>query len=584
MSFLPITKEDMIKRGWDQLDFLYISGDAYVDHPSFGHAIISRVLENEGYKVGIIPQPNWQDVNSITKLGKPKLGILISSGVLDSMVNNYTASLHKRKIDRYTPENSNYSKPDRALIVYANLVKQAYKDVPIIIGGVEAGLRRFTHYDYWSNKVRRSIIFDTRADILIYGMGEKPIVEIANALKENRSLDNIRSTVVIKKEYPSDAVLLPSYSKVKESKHQFAKAYKMQFDEQDPYRGKILAQQHGDRYLINYPPALPLKEEQMDKIYALPYERNYHPIYEQYGGIKAILEVKYSITSHRGCFGGCNFCSIAFHQGRIIQKRSKKSIVEEAKLLIKDANFKGYINDVGGPTANFRNAYCKININKGLCKDKQCMYPTVCSNLKVDHKEYLSVLKQLRGLNGIKKVFVKSGIRYDYLLKDNDEFINQLCEHHISGQLKVAPEHSSKKVLDLMGKQDILKYIQFKEKFEKINKRLNKKQYLIPYIISGHPGETINECTNLTEFLMNQGFIPDQIQDFYPTPGTASTCMYYTGIDPYTMKNVYVSKGDRQRKIRRALIQFNKKSNVRLAKRILTENRRLDLVKRIRSK
>jgi len=582
MTFLPTTKKEMIERNWQQLDFLYISGDAYVDHPSFGHAIISRYLEKHGFKVGIIPQPDINDVNAITCMGKPKLGVLISAGVLDSMVNNYTAALHKRRIDRYTPEGGTYKKPDRALIVYCNLIKQAYKDVPIIIGGVEAGLRRFAHYDYWSNKVRRSIIFDSRADLLIYGMGEKPILEVANALKENRPLDNIRSTAVIRKEYPKEAVVIPSFEQVKNDKVTFAKAFKMQYDEQDPYRGHILVQQHGNRFLINYPPSLPLTEREMDEIYELPFERNYHPMYEKFGGIKAIEEVKFSITSHRGCFGGCNFCSIVFHQGRLIQKRSKHSIVDEGKLLIKDKMFKGYINDVGGPTANFRDAYCTVSNKKGTCKNKQCMYPNICENLNVEHKEYLDVLRKLRNLDKVKKVFIKSGIRYDYLLEDNSNFLNELCEHHISGQLKVAPEHASDKVLNLMGKPSVSKYITFKEKFDKTNKRLNKKQYLIPYLISGHPGETIKDCIELTEFLMNQNFIPDQIQDFYPTPGTVSTCMYFTEINPLTMKEVFVSKGEKNRKIRRALLQFNKNQNKKLARMTLIEYGRGDLAKRIR--
>ncbi|MBN2853782.1 MAG: YgiQ family radical SAM protein [Clostridia bacterium] len=583
MTFLPVTMNDMKERGWEQLDFLYITGDAYVDHPSFGHAIISRVLEDKGYKVGIIPQPDWKNPESISIMGRPRLGVLVSSGVLDSMVNNYTASLSHRKEDRYSPDTDLYRKPDRALIVYCNLIKQVFKDIPIVIGGVEAGLRRFAHYDYWSDSVRRSILFDTRADILIYGMGETPVAEIADALNEGKGLDHIRSTAIIRKEYPEEAIVIASYEKVKENKRDFATAFKVEYEEQDPYRGHILVQAHGDRFLISNPPALPLKEEEMDYIYSLPYERNYHPMYEPYGGIKAIEEVKFSVTSHRGCFGGCHFCSIVFHQGRIIQKRSAKSIIDEVREMTHDKQFKGYINDVGGPTANFRNAYCKINKNKGMCRDKQCMYPDVCQNLAISHHEYLTLLRELRKINGIKKVFVKSGIRYDYLLRDNDEFLNELCEHHISGQLKVAPEHISPKVLDMMGKQDISKYIRFKEKYEAINKRLNKKQYLVPYFITGHPGETISDCIDMTEFLMNQGFVPDQIQDFYPTPGTISTCMYYTGYNPVTMEKVYVPKGDKERRVRRALMQFNKPSNRKLAISVLAENKRFDLVNRIKN-
>ncbi len=584
MTFLPVNKEDMAKRGWEQLDFLYITGDAYVDHPSFGLGIISRVLESHGYKIGILPQPDVKSPQLISKMGKPKLGILVSAGVLDSMVNNYTASKKPRKVDRYSPLKGPYKKPDRALIVYCNMIKQVYKDLPIIIGGIEAGLRRFAHYDFWSNKVRRSIIFDTRADLLIYGMGEKTIIEVANRLRDNKPLTNIRSTAIITKTIPEEALVIPSFEQVKESKQQFTKAFSMVYYEQDPFSGKTIAQAHGDRFLLNYPPALPLKEEEMDQIYDLPYERKYHPMYEELGGIKAIEEVKTSITSHRGCFGGCHFCSIVFHQGRIIQKRSKKSILAEGKRIINAKDFKGYINDVGGPTANFRNAYCTNTKQKGMCRHKQCLYPTVCKYLKIDHSEYLLVLTALRKMEGVKKVFVKSGIRYDYLLEDNDRFLEELCKHHISGQLKVAPEHASTHVLDLMGKPSIKEYLIFKEKYEKINKRIQKKQYLIPYLISGHPGETIKDCIEVTEFLLNQRFIPDQIQDFYPTPGTVSTCMYYTGIHPLTLKKVVVPKGEEQRKIRRALIQFNHPLNRKLARSVLLKEHRDDLVKRINRK
>ena len=585
MDFLPINREDMNKRGWDSLDFLMISGDAYVDHPSFGHAVISRVLEKNDYRVGIVAQPDWKNPESIKVMGRPKLAVLITSGVIDSMVNNYSASKHRRKRDRYSPEEDINLRPDRALIVYAGLARQAFKGIPVIIGGVEAGLRRFAHYDYWSNKVRRSVLFDSKADLIVYGPGEKAIIEAADKLKAGALMEQIKGTAYISGEEPGGALCVASFEEVKDNKEEFARAFQIQHEEQDPYRGKAICQKHGDRYLVCMPPAVPLDMKEMDEVYSLPYIREYHPVYKKLGGIKAIDEVKFSITSHRGCPGGCSFCSIVFSQGRIIQKRSKESILREVKLLTQKPDFKGYITDIGGPTANFRDAYCKVRGNKGMCKDKQCMYPEICQNLNVDQSEYLDILKSAGKIKGVKKVFVKSGIRYDYLLADKSPaFLEELCAHHISGQLKVAPEHASQRVLHFMGKDNITVYEKFKKRYTAINKRLGKKQYMIPYFISGHPGETMDDVIELVEFLMNSGFVPDQIQDFYPTPGTVSTCMYYSGIDPGTMKKVTVTQSAEERRKRRVLIQFSKKGNGNEARRILNANGRSDLAGRIRNK
>lgn len=588
MSFLPINKKEMEARGWEELDFLYISGDAYVDHPSFGHAIITRLLENEGFKVGIIPQPNWKRNKNFMMLGRPKYAVLISSGVIDSMVNHYTASKKRRSSDKYSPGGKAGYRPDRAVIVYTNKIKEVFKGIPVIIGGIEASLRRFAHYDYWDNRVRHSIILDSKADLLIYGMGEKPIIEIANLLRQGVSIDkikNVRGTVYVSNNLSDIDVLnngykvLPSFNEVSESKKQYARAFKIQYDEQDAFSGKILMQKDGDRYVVQNPPSLPLSTSEMDRIYSLPYERNYHTIYEKDGGIPAIEEVKFSITSHRGCYGGCSFCALNFHQGRIVQSRSHASIINEAKKLTWLPDFKGYIHDVGGPSANFRNPACDKQKEGRTCKGRQCFYPRDCKNLIVDHTEYLQLLRKLREIPEIKKVFIRSGIRYDYLMLDkNDDFFIELCKHHVSGQLKVAPEHVVDRVLEKMGKPSREVYEKFVKKFYEINKKIGKEQYLVPYLISSHPGSDLNAAIELAEYLRDTGYTPEQVQDFYPTPGTLSTCMFYTGIDPRNMKKVYVPRSPKEKAMQRALLQYRKKENYSLVYEALKTAGREDLI------
>jgi len=593
MAFLPICKKDMEIRGWDSLDFLYISGDAYVDHPSFGHAIITRLLESKGYRVGIIAQPDWRRNDDFMTLGRPNLAVLISSGVIDSMVNHYTASKKPRSNDSYSPGGKAGFRPDRAVIVYANKAREVFKGVPIIIGGLEASLRRFAHYDYWDDKVRRSILLDSKADLLIYGMGEKPILEIASSLANGLSIDrihNVRGTVFLADsgEFSSikdntdnrqSVIVLPSYEEVAESKRKYAEAFIQQYNEQDAITGNVLVQRHGDKYVVQNPPAYPLTEKEMDRIYALPFERTYHPIYEKDGGIPAIKEVEFSITSHRGCYGGCSFCAINFHQGRVIQKRSQASIINEARKLTWLPNFKGYIHDVGGPTANFRNTSCEKQKKYGICKERQCLFPEPCKNLVVDHSEYLELLRKLREIPEIKKVFIRSGIRYDYLMLDkNDEFFEEMCRHHISGQLKVAPEHVVDKVLEKMGKPGRKVYDAFVKKFYEINKKIGKEQYLVPYLISSHPGSDLNAAIELALYLKKIGYTPEQVQDFYPTPGTLSTCMFYTGIDPRTMKKVYVPKTPEEKAMQRALLQFKRKENQQLVREALKKAGREDLI------
>lgn len=596
MAFLPINYEDMNERGWDQLDFLYISGDAYVDHPSFGHAIITRVLESEGFKVGVIAQPNWKNNEDFKRLGRPKYGVLISSGVIDSMVNHYTASKKKRSTDLYSPGGKAGHRPDRALIVYANKIREIFKDTPVIIGGIEASLRRFAHYDYWDDKVRRSVLVDSKADLLLYGMGEKSIAEIAKLLKKDvpiSSMKNIRGSAYlasydelseeIRKAIDSKGSkkvsILPSFEEVSENKKSYAEAFKVQYNEQDAISGKILVQQHGDRYLVQNSPTMPMSVAELDKVYALPYERTYHPEYEKFGGIPAIKEVEFSVTSHRGCYGGCSFCALNFHQGRAIQKRSQASIINEAKKLIWTEGFKGYIHDVGGPTANFRNIACEKQIKHGVCKDRQCLYPNPCKNLIVDHSEYLELLRKLRALPEVKKVFIRSGIRYDYLMHDkNDEFFTELCEHHVSGQLKVAPEHVVDRVLEKMGKPRRQLYDRFVKKFYDINKKINKEQYLVPYLISSHPGSDLNAAVELAEYLKEHNIMPEQVQDFYPTPGTLSTCMFYSGYDIRNMNKVYVPKTPKEKSMQRALLQYRKKENYYMVIEALKEANREDLI------
>lgn len=584
-EFLPISKEDMKKRGWEQCDFVYVIGDAYVDHHSFGPAIISRVLESHGFKVGIISQPDWKDETSIQILGKPRLGFLISGGNMDTMVNHYTVNKKHRKMDNYTPGGVMGKRPDRATIVYGNLIRRTYKDVPIIIGGIEASLRRLGHYDYWSDKVKRSILLDAGANLLIYGMGEHPVVEIAEALDSGISISDItfiRGTVYRTKDVDDlyDAVVLPSYPEIVEDKKKYAQSFYKQYCNTDPYSGKILIEKYKEKeYVVQNPPAMPLSQDEMDAVYALPYMRNYHPVYEKEGGVPAIRELKHSLVSNRGCFGGCSFCALTFHQGRIIQCRSHESIIEEAKIVIADPEFKGYIHDVGGPTANFRDTACEKQKTKGVCIGKQCLFPTPCKNLKIDHKDYLSLLRKLRKLPKVKKVFIRSGIRFDYLIHDKDDtFIRELCEHHVSGQLKVAPEHISDKVLKLMGKPGNEIYQRFIDKYKKTNKLVGKQQYVVPYLMSSHPGSTMKEAVELAEYIRDLGYMPEQVQDFYPTPSTISTCMYYTGLDPRTMEPVYVPKKHHEKEMQRALIQYRDPKNYDLVVEALKIAHRTDLI------
>lgn len=584
-EFLPVSKKDMIKMGIEVLDFIIVTGDAYIDHPSFGAAIIGRVLQSQGFTVGIIPQPDWKNVDSFKVLGRPRLGFLVNSGNIDSMVNHYTAAKKRRHEDLYSPGGKSGYRPDRAVIVYCSKVKEAYKDVPVIIGGIEASLRRFAHYDYWDDKVRRSILLDSKADLLVYGMGEKTIVEIANLLNYGMNIKNIRTTrgtVYAAKEDEldiKDYVKVSSFEDVAADKTAYAKSYKAEFSEQDPINGKTIIQKHGDRYIVQNPPQLPLSQKEMDAIYNLPYTRTFHPMYDNMGGIPAIKEVKFSITSHRGCFGGCSFCALNFHQGRIIQNRSKKSILDESVLLTTLDDFKGYIHDIGGPTANFRQKACKAQEKSGTCKTRQCLFPSPCKNLIVDHSEYLDILRSVRKLPKIKKVFIRSGIRYDYLIYDkNETFFKELCEYHVSGQLKVAPEHISKKVLKQMGKPDKKVYDMFVDKYVKINKSLGKKQYLVPYLMSSHPGSDIHAAIELALYIKEMGYMPEQVQDFYPTPGSVSTTMYYTGINPLTGEKVYVPRTQKEKNMQRALLQYSLPSNHRLVKEALISAGREDLI------
>ena len=582
-DFLPVSKEDMQKRGWDELDFLYICGDAYVDHPSFGHAIISRVLEKHGYKVGIISLPDWRSVNDFKKLGRPKLGVLVSAGNIDSMVNHYTASKKKRSDDAYAPGNKAGQRPDRATIVYCNRIREAFGKIPLLIGGVEASLRRFAHYDYWDDKIRRSILLDSKADILMYGMGERQIVEIADCLASGMDVKDI--TYVPGTCWLSDtneidnSIEIPSYEECVDSKRAYADSCRIQYYEQNPYTGKNIVQKHGDKFLVQNVPQEPLSTKELDSVYALNYMKTYHPMYEESGGIEAIKEVKFSLVSSRGCFGNCNFCALAFHQGRIVTARSQQSIINEAKQMVWDPDFKGYIHDVGGPTANFRAPACKKQLTHGACKDKQCLFPTPCKNMDIDHSEYLSLLRKLREIDGVKKVFIRSGIRFDYLINDkNDDFFYELCEHHVSGQLKVAPEHISDNVLKYMGKPKNSVYNKFSEKFYKINEKLGKKQYLVPYLMSSHPGSTLHDAIALALYLKKNGINPQQVQDFYPTPGTISTCMFYTGLDPFTMEKVYVPKTPKEKAMQRALLQYRNPDNYKLVAEALKLAGSTDLI------
>ena len=585
MGFLPVCKKDMLDRGWEQLDFVYVSGDAYVDHPSFGPAIIMRTLEAHGFKVGIIAQPDWKDKTSIMEYGEPRLGFLVSSGNMDSMVNHYSVSKKRRKTDAFTPGGVMGKRPDYAVIVYSNLIRQVYKNTPIILGGIEASLRRMAHYDYWSDKLKKSILLDSGADIISYGMGEHSIVGIAEALDSGmdvKDITYIAGTVCKVKSLESvyDAIVLPSYDDLLKDKLNYAKSFYTQYCNTDPFAGKRLVEPYGEHmYVVQNPAAKPLTQSEMDRTYSYPYMRTYHPSYETAGGVPAIAEVKFSLISNRGCFGGCNFCALTFHQGRIMQTRSHESLVSEAKQFIWDPDFKGYIHDVGGPTANFRHPSCEKQLKHGVCKNRQCLFPTPCKNLKVDHKDYIKLLRKLRELPNVKKVFIRSGIRFDYVMADKDDtFFKELCQYHVSGQLKVAPEHVSDAVLSKMGKPSNSVYQAFTKKYKKINEKIGKEQYLVPYLMSSHPGSTMKEAVELAEYLRDLGYMPEQVQDFYPTPSTISTCMYYTGVDPRDMRPVYVPKNPHEKAMQRALIQYRNPKNYDLVLEALKLADRMDLV------
>ncbi|EJT6491469.1 YgiQ family radical SAM protein [Clostridium perfringens] len=584
-KFLPICKDDMIERGWEQCDFVLVTADAYIDHHSFGTAIISRVLENTGYKVGIIAQPDWKSVDDFKKLGRPRLGFLVNGGNMDPMVNHYTVSKKLRKKDLYTPKGEMGKRPDRATIVYCNKIREAYKDVNIVIGGIEASLRRFAHYDYWDNKVRKSILVDSGADLLVYGMSEKQIVEVADFLNQGfdgKYIRHIPGTCYIADsldEIYEEHIVLPSFKEVSSDKRTYAECFKIQYDEQDPVRGRTLVQEHNGKYVVINKPEMPLSREELDRVYALPYQKTYHPIYEKDGGIAAIEEVKFSLVSSRGCSGNCSFCAITFHQGRIVTSRSEDSIVEEAEEITKYDDFKGYIHDIGGPTANFRKPACKKQLTLGACKHKRCMSPGICKNMEVDHREYLHLLRRVRKLPGIKKVFIRSGLRYDYIMADKDDtFFKELVEHHVSGQLKVAPEHVSPNVLKYMGKPAGKTYDEFRRKFFRITERLGKKQFIIPYLMSSHPGCKLEDAIMLAEYLRDINYQPEQVQDFYPTPGTLSTTMFYTGLDPLTMEEVYIPRSKEEKAMQRALLQFKNPKNYNIVYDALVKAGREDLI------
>lgn len=567
------------------MDFVYVSGDAYVDHPSFGHAVITRMLEAHGYKVGIIAQPDWKDKRSITVFGEPRLGFLVSAGNMDSMVNHYTVSKKRRAGDAYTPGGAGGRRPDYAAVVYGNLIRQVYKHTPVILGGIEASLRRLSHYDYWSNKLKRSILLDSGADLISYGMGERSILEIAEALDSGidvHDLTYIDGTVYRTRDADSvyDGIRLPSYEELQADKRIYAESFYTQYCNTDPYTGKRLIEPYGEHfYVVQNPPAKPLTQEEMDQVYEYPYQRTYHPVYEKEGGVPAIQEVKFSLVSCRGCFGGCSFCALTFHQGRIIQARSRGSLVKEAEQMARDQEFKGYIHDVGGPTANFREPSCQKQLTKGVCKNRQCLFPEPCRNLKVSHRDYIELLSQLREIKGVKKVFIRSGIRFDYVMADpDDRFLEELCQYHVSGQLKVAPEHVSDRVLMRMGKPKYRVYEQFTAKYKQMNQKLNKDQYLVPYLMSSHPGSTLKEAVRMAEHLRDFGYMPEQVQDFYPTPSTLSTCMYYTGLDPRDMSEVYVPKNPHEKAMQRALIQYRDPKNYDLVLEALRKTGRMDLV------
>ena len=585
MGFLPINRREMQQLGWEQPDFVYVTGDAYVDHPSFGHAIISRILESHGYKVAILPQPDWRDDNAIHEFGKPRLGFLVSSGNMDSMVNHYSVSKKRRQMDAYTPGGVIGKRPDYADVVYGNYIRRNFPDSPIILGGIEASLRRLAHYDYWSDKLKRSILIEAQADIISYGMGEHSIVEIADALNSGLPVSEItfiRGTVckVRSLDRVPDALVLPAYDELTKDKKQYAASFYKQYCNTDPFTAKQLAEPYGSRlYVIQNPPAYPLTTQEMDDVYELPYMRTYHPSYEALGGVPAISEIKFSLCSNRGCFGGCSFCALTFHQGRIIQTRSHESLIREAKLMTQEKDFKGYIHDVGGPTANFRHPACQKQLTKGVCMGKQCLFPSPCKNLTVDHQDYIQLLRKLRALPKVKKVFIRSGIRFDYVLADkSDAFLKELCQYHVSGQLKVAPEHVSDRVLKYMGKPENAVYKRFTQRYKAMNEKLGLKQYLVPYLMSSHPGSQLTDAVEMAEHLRDLGYMPEQVQDFYPTPSTISTCMYYTGIDPRTGESVYIPKDPHEKAMQRALIQYRDPKLYDLVKEALIKCGRQDLI------
>ena len=584
-DFLPISKEDMKRQNIRQLDFVYVIGDAYVDHPSFGHAIISRLLQAHGFSVGIISQPDWKDDASITILGEPRLAFLVSAGNMDSMVNHYFVSKKKRPTDSYTPGGKAGKRPDHATVVYSNLIRKTYKKTPIILGGIEASLRRLAHYDYWSDSYKRSVLLDSGADLISYGMGEKSILEIAEALDSGIAVQDITfipGTVFKTKDLSIvyDPLVLPDYETCKENKTKYAESFRIQYDNTDPFTGKTLVEAYPNKiYVVQNPPSKPLSMQEMDDIYDLPYQRTYHPIYEKEGGVPAISEVKFSLISCRGCFGGCSFCALTFHQGRIVQVRSHESILKEARWMTDQPDFKGYIHDVGGPTANFRHPSCEKQLSKGVCKNRQCLWPSPCPNLNADHSDYISLLRKLRALPKVKKVFIRSGVRFDYMLQDkNDQFLKEMISYHVSGQCKVAPEHISDAVLSRMGKPRRQIYDSFVKKYQSYNQKMGLKQYLVPYLMSSHPGSTLKEAIELAEYLRELGYMPEQVQDFYPTPCTMSTVMYYTGIDPRNGEKVYTAKNPHEKAMQRALIQYRNPDMYDLVKEALLLEHRQDLI------
>lgn len=583
-GFLPINKQEMADRGWDCADFIYVTGDAYVDHPSFGAAIITRVLESRGFRVAVLSQPDWHNTADFTRFGRPRLGFFVSSGNIDSMVAHYTATKKHRSDDAYTPGGKSGRRPDRAVIVYSNIIKSIYPDCPVIIGGLEASLRRFAHYDYWDDAVRPSILIDSGADLLSYGMGENQTIQIAQRLSRGESIAQMHDILGTcyccpAAQTPYEGVECPSFENVSANKREYAKSCRIQQDEQDHIRGRMIKQKHGRVMVVQNKPMPPLTQKELDCVYALPYMRAYHPLYEKLGGVAGISEVEFSITHNRGCFGGCNFCSIAFHQGRYVTSRSEKSIIAEARKLVNMPGFKGYIHDIGGPTANFRRPSCDMQIEKGLCRGKKCLAPEPCANLSVSHGEYLGILRRVRELEGVKKVFIRSGIRYDYLLKDKDDtFFRELVAHHVSGQLKVAPEHCSAAVLDKMGKPHIEAYIEFSRRYFRLTGEAGKEQYLVPYLMSSHPGSRLEDAVELALFLKKNHIRPEQVQDFYPTPGTISTCMFYTGLDPYTMQEVYTAKTEHDKALQRALLQYFNPKNQLLVEEALNKAGRRDLI------